>query len=59
MHVAVGAGAVSSLLPMAKAPEAKEGAGPDNDGDSDDVSAAAQAKSATPPGVGGQVDVSA
>jgi hypothetical protein len=58
-------GSVGSYSPVgstaaAAKPEAMEGAGPDRDGDSDDIAAAATSApkgSATAPGVGAKVDV--
>ncbi len=51
------AGSMQSMAAMMKARETAEGPGPDHDGDSDDRSGAV--KSATAPGVGNLVDVSA
>lgn len=64
MQISNGAAALSSMSQMShaqQAPEAKEGPGPDHDGDGDNVSnvSASPARSATPPGVGNTVDVSA
>lgn len=45
-------------LQLLQTQEAREGSGPDHDGDSDD-SGAVPAKSAPPPGMGKHIDVSA
>ena len=56
MHIA-SVGSMPQAAAAVKTPEAVEGPGPDHDGDGDDSAAAI--KSATAPGVGGQVDVTA
>jgi hypothetical protein len=48
-------GASPNVAAMMKTPEAAEGRGPDRDGDADDKTV----KSATAPGVGSKVDVTA
>ena len=48
--------AMQSIAAATKVPEAHEGPGPDRDGDGDDKGGV---KSATAPGVGGLLDVSA
>ncbi len=50
-----------TALPQIRTPEAKEGPGPDHDGDSDDKGIAAANKSSTPApyGTGGVVDTKA
>lgn len=55
MHIA-SVSAMQSMAAATKVPEAKEGPGPDRDGDGDDTGSI---KSATAPGVGGLLDVSA
>lgn len=47
------------MAQMAKASEATEGSGPDHDGDGDDSAVTSPILSATAPGVGNSVDVSA
>jgi hypothetical protein len=47
------------VMQASKAPEATEGRGPDHDGDSDDRGVAGPTASATAPGVGNSVDISA
>jgi len=52
-------GAMQPMMQAAKASEATEGPGPDNDGDSDDSGVTSSTLSATAPGVGNTVDISA
>lgn len=60
MHVA-GSTVASHMMQTMKPPEKSEGPGPDHDGDGDDAASvtSAAAKSATPAGVGSQIDISA
>lgn len=52
--------AMPQMMQASKASEATEGPGPDHDGDSDDgVMATSPTLSATAPGVGNTVDISA
>lgn len=52
-------GSTPQMMQMAKASEATEGAGPDRDGDGDDSAVKGPTPSATAPGVGNNVDLSA
>jgi hypothetical protein len=52
-------GSMPQMAQMAKASEATEGPGPDNDGDADDGAVTSATLSATAPGVGNSVDISA
>ena len=52
-------GSTPQMMQMAKASEATEGAGPDRDGDADDSAVKGPTLSATAPGVGNSVDLSA
>ena len=60
MHIAGSTGAAQMMQAM-KTPEKAEGPGPDHDGDGDDTAGVASAvvKSATPAGIGNQIDISA
>lgn len=52
-------GSMQPMMQMAKASEATEGPGPDHDGDADDSTVTGSTLSATAPGVGSAVDISA
>ncbi|MGH6869899.1 MAG: hypothetical protein ACREHE_00195 [Rhizomicrobium sp.] len=56
MHIA-SVGSMPQVAAMTKTPEATEAPGPDHDGDGDDGASAV--KSATAPGVGQTVDMTA
>ena len=58
MHIA-SVSAMPQMMQASRASEATEGPGPDHDGDSDDGVAASPTLSATAPGVGNTVDISA
>ncbi len=58
MHIA-SVSAMPQMMQASKASEATEGPGPDHDGDSDDSGVASPTLSATAPGVGSNLDISA
>ncbi|HSC59844.1 MAG TPA: hypothetical protein VLC29_01325 [Rhizomicrobium sp.] len=53
------AGSMQPMMQMAKTSEATEGPGPDHDGDADDGGVTSPTLSATAPGVGNAVDITA